>query len=325
MAARSSARSEGLSPRVRGNPASIRAEGTSPGSIPARAGEPRGLTTGVPAESVYPRACGGTCGGTPRGTLCRGLSPRVRGNRCRSSSAISSLRSIPARAGEPRTPLPGPPPTRVYPRACGGTDHQRYPVARRGGLSPRVRGNPTKITAESGRLGSIPARAGEPGLLLQRPRVRRVYPRACGGTQAGVPFQAGVPGLSPRVRGNPSSVSILAISVRSIPARAGEPSIQQWPDFKTEVYPRACGGTPRSGNPKLIFQGLSPRVRGNPMAAANAHNSEGSIPARAGEPGRRADQEAQGGVYPRACGGTWRYQKPTLPTSGLSPRVRGNR
>ena len=51
------------------------------------------------------------------------------------------IRSIPARAGEPRispvTWLALP----VYPRACGGTEARAHAESYYNGLSPRVRGN----------------------------------------------------------------------------------------------------------------------------------------------------------------------------------------
>ena len=50
------------------------------GSIPARAGEPRGACTGRTASRVYPRTCGGTPTARRRCFGSRGLSSHVRGN-----------------------------------------------------------------------------------------------------------------------------------------------------------------------------------------------------------------------------------------------------
>ena len=71
---------------------------------------------------------------------------------------------------------------RVYPRVYGET--RRFPRRRRGrrGLSPRVRGNPTRPVYWSGQAGSIPACTGKPG---RNPRARpgtKVYPRVYGET-----------------------------------------------------------------------------------------------------------------------------------------------
>ena len=50
----------GLSPRVRGNQVGMPSLGTSEGSIPACAGEPRMPAPPGLAGEVYPRVCGGT-------------------------------------------------------------------------------------------------------------------------------------------------------------------------------------------------------------------------------------------------------------------------
>ena len=50
------------------------------------------------------------------------------------------------------------------------------------GLSPRVRGNRLRCTAQAATSGSIPARAGEPRGYRFVTVFNRVYPRACGGT-----------------------------------------------------------------------------------------------------------------------------------------------
>ena len=91
---------------------------------------------------------------------------------------------------------------------------------------------------------------------------------------------------------------------RSIPARAGEPPIPARLDGLPAVYPRACGGTPTSSALWLLLEGLSPRVRGNPLSRYLPDVASGSIPARAGEPAEDDRNNPQRKVYPRACGGT---------------------
>ena len=72
----------GLSPRVRGNQGDGPACLLRPRSIPACAGEPDAQVGCWVAGRVYPRVCGGT-DRPPQGRAeTRGLSPRVRGNRC---------------------------------------------------------------------------------------------------------------------------------------------------------------------------------------------------------------------------------------------------
>ena len=73
----------GLSPRVRGNLLAVSYPVDVPRSIPACAGEPRSGLLLLPHEEVYPRVCGGTVHRAPRSPVDQGLSPRVRGNRCK--------------------------------------------------------------------------------------------------------------------------------------------------------------------------------------------------------------------------------------------------
>ena len=172
----------------------------------------------------------------------------------------------------------------VYPRACGGTFMPNPVTVRLTGLSPRVRGNQGLDLMPVFLIGSIPARAGEP-----------CGPAPCGEQKYG-----------------------------SIPARAGEPGPGSDTSIPDWVYPRACGGTVRTGAMGEQKYGLSPRVRGNRVELRLDLGNNRSIPARAGEPRPGSHADRRRGVYPRACGGT---QFPHLLVGrnrGLSPRVRGN-
>ena len=96
-------------------------------------------------------------------------------------------------------------------------------------------------------------------------------------------------------------------------------------DRDKKVYPRVCGGTRKEHPLCASSSGLSPRVRGNPRCAVCGTQPGRSIPACAGEPSNRAGGMSVQGVYPRVCEGTKSSGWIWLETSGLSPRVRGNR
>ena len=112
---------QGLSPRVRGNPALSAQASALLRSIPACAGEPTLCWCAPTAGRVYPRVCGGTLYTSPPELLPMGLSPRVRGNPPRACHASPPDGSIPACAGEPSEIHPCTDPAGVYPRVCGGT------------------------------------------------------------------------------------------------------------------------------------------------------------------------------------------------------------
>ena len=215
----------GLSPRVRGNLHHSRLKAGRPRSIPACAGEPAPMLmpahpprvypacAGEPNHgirhnhqyAVYPRVCGGTCSQEAQQTLERGLSPRVRGNRREIMRRPRRAGSIPACAGEPRTPPSSSPRRSVYPRVCGGTIDSSKLATPSIGLSPRVRGNPVGIAGAGYQERSIPACAGEPLASIRAAVTAAVYPRVCGGTSLRPEPVATWRGLSPRVRGNPDS------------------------------------------------------------------------------------------------------------------------
>ena len=192
------------------------------------------------------------------------------------------------------------------------------------GLSPRMRGNhePRPPRAVGG--GSIPAYAGEPRRVVSSLVSLLVYPRVCGGTMAVKGFSERVQGLSPRMRGNPTAISILGDDGGSIPAYAGEPlyGIRQPP--QSAVYPRVCGGTRPAARLRKSRRGLSPRMRGNQASGPFAEITQRSIPAYAGEPCWLPSWPRTTLVYPRVCGGTARLTPTARAIVGLSPRMRGN-
>ena len=188
-----------------------------------------------------------------------------------------------------------------------------------------MRGNLGQSCKGRTRKRSIPARAGEPRAKLQGAHEETVYPRACGGTSGKAARGARGNGLSPRVRGNHRSDAGSIPRVRSIPARAGEPSPGRRRKAPSGVYPCACGGTTEAMPARYPEYGLSPRVRGNLVDVHHASSGDGSIPARAGEPPLTGLDRGVYAVYPRACGGTFANITNMAQGDGLSPRVRGNR
>ena len=131
----------GLSPRMRGNRGVMRLAALLLGTIPAHAGEPGSGIVTPPDSWDYPRACGGTRTAEPLERPCRGLSPRMRGNRHLLRGRRIPIGTIPAHAGEPWRTESAATRRRDYPRACGGTAFQARAFAVAQGLSPRMRGN----------------------------------------------------------------------------------------------------------------------------------------------------------------------------------------
>ena len=152
-------------------------------------------------------------------------------------------------------------------------------------------------------------------------------------------------GLSPRLRGNLGLVLIRRSCLRSIPASAGEP-VDGDPVSRPQgvyprvcggtghghgsgsgdgVYPRVCGGTPGQLGGGAAGAGLSPRLRGNLQGLGLTPPGNRVYPPSAGEPITGPFRRRQLKVYPRVCGGTPSTPWRTNCSTGLSPRLRGNR
>ena len=309
---------------MRGNRLRLRYVNILARSIPAYAGEPAPASAHPPSGRVYPRVCGGTGAIPPAAPICKGLSPRMRGNLIVLAADDGFAGSIPAYAGEPGRCGVRASPAGVYPRVCGGTSARSVSCSARPGLSPRMRGNRSPCRLGWRWLGSIPAYAGEPTVSALPTGSTAVYPRVCGGTPALKFCVPPMNGLSPRMRGNPSVTLAIALAYRSIPAYAGEPPHQRAAQGPNPVYPRVCGGTPPVQHSWHPCPGLSPRMRGNQVLHVMASLRMRSIPAYAGEPGRPGRRVASIWVYPRVCGGTLGGMVGRHPVHGLSPRMRGN-
>ena len=255
----------GLSPRGRGKPGRCPQSACPSRSIPAWAGETSHRRRPSVEPPVYPRVGGGNLHAVRQGALDGGLSPRGRGKPYALTDAERGRRSIPAWAGETRksTGICGG--KGVYPRVGGGNPSRRRPKPIVFGLSPRGRGKLCQIDGRNLVKRSIPAWAGETGwgrigntTLSVYPRVGggntsspvsssisrsipawagettkpsfaitpdKVYPRVGGGNVGGFIASRVLIGLSPRGRGKPGADEGAGGKQGSIPAWAGETSL----------------------------------------------------------------------------------------------------
>ena len=193
-------------------------------------------------------------------------------------------------------------------------------------------------------MRSIPAWAGQSIPRPPKRTERPVYPRVGGaifqthylewgknglsprgrGNQPSEYYQRVALRLSPRVRGNRIPAAADLYNARSIPACAGQSkSGVRWYRFGG-VYPRVCGAIWAPDLTAVTETGLSPRVRGNLSGIALFQQLDGSIPACAGQSGKRSCRHRFSRVYPRVCGAISMRCVSSGNGAGLSPRVRGN-
>ena len=177
-------------------------------------------------------------------------------------------------------------------------------------------------------MRSIPAYAGEPSVQSRRMTRLRVHPRLRGGASVVIARLPHVAGPSPPTRGSPISRTTRLESPGSIPAYAGEPYASIRNGWMGPVHPRLRGGALGSMPIASYERGPSPPTRGSHDGRRSHGGRRRSIPASAGEPGRRRTPWLPAGVHPRLRGGadvaqtvSNKYYGPSPPTRG-SPGVR---
>ena len=174
------------------------------------------------------------------------------------------------------------------------------------GSSPRVRG--TLWDQPPGRVDHrfIPACAGNTKQVQTHHRKFPVHPRVCG-EHFFIRMVSYLPcGSSPRVRGTPYRDSKKGLTVRFIPACAGNTLGRNWAkDFWT-VHPRVCGEHIRFHFLLPVDLGSSPRVRGTRHACLATPCHAGSSPRVRGTPTPVACRVPFNRFIP-ACAGNTKY------------------
>ena len=131
---------------------------------------------------------------------------------------------IPACAGNTSTTWTSSARARDHPRVCGEHSSPARCPPCQPGSSPRVRGTPRLAVHGTGRVGIIPACAGNTKRTPSARRGSRDHPRVCGEHRRRHERRARGMGSSPRVRGTPRLGGELDLRLGIIPACAGNTS-----------------------------------------------------------------------------------------------------
>ena len=169
----------------------------------------------------------------------------------------------------------------------------------------------------------IPACAGNTARQRNGTHERSVHPRVCGEHLLPRKQVLMCHGSSPRVRGTLLTFSASIVSLRFIPACAGNTPnrCDERSDFA--VHPRVCGEHLTTIPQASGILGSSPRVRGTPRIEPLRTCLIRFIPACAGNTKKHNRFSVQGPVHPRVCGEhNNRFNRFTR-FIGSSPRVRG--
>ena len=169
----------------------------------------------------------------------------------------------------------------------------------------------------------IPARAGNrSSFSIYLFRVA-VHPRSCG-EQVPADVMPFCPcGSSPLVRGTVMTTAAGIVSVRFIPARAGNSGIGLGAGALLSVHPRSCGEQLDYSAAFSSCAGSSPLVRGTDESFMVSITDHRFIPARAGNSLSQIISFFTGAVHPRSCGEQDLDREGVSPLPGSSPLVRG--
>ena len=292
----------GSSPRLRGTLDYLACRWNNLGIIPALAGNttcPRWRTS---STRDHPRACGEHSRDSALWRLMQGSSPRLRGTPASGYLAAAGDGIIPALAGNTSS-RPHWTATRWdHPRACGEHSEGVVRLPSMMGSSPRLRGTLRVAQTRGGRIGIIPALAGNTLGRLLCLRRWRDHPRACG-EHVGVDLQSAcAQGSSPRLRGTRETDSNFNTKIGIIPALAGNTRIVDTTQSNHEDHPRACGEHSPRRLPTSSPLGSSPRLRGTRGGVGHGCSFLGIIPALAGNTSTTASTPSSRWDHPRACG-----------------------
>ena len=150
----------GSSPRMRGKRRHSEQRRIPRRLIPAHAGKTLACDRGRSTRRAHPRACGENELILGNVSCPVGSSPRMRGKRGYSQSAL-------ARA-------------MAHPRACGENLARPGHVSRKSGSSPRMRGKLQGRRKRGAPTGLIPAHAGKTVFAARTAAEAAAHPRACG-------------------------------------------------------------------------------------------------------------------------------------------------
>ncbi len=189
--------------------------------------------------------------------------PRERGEQPHAGDHRDTYaRFIPANAGN-RFPLTKPITlSTVHPRERGEQCCHVYAITLQGGSSPRTRGTASNGAGLRWVHRFIPANAGNSFVSSGMWPLTSVHPRERGEQFAHCPENGFEFGSSPRTRGTALENGFGIVSIRFIPANAGNRIFAGDDLIPVPVHPRERGEQPDRDRAAQSVRGSSPRTRG---------------------------------------------------------------
>ena len=191
------------------------------------------------------------------------------------------------------------------------------------GSSPRMRGTPAIHIVTEVLFGIIPAYAGNTSDINTCTFTGRDHPRVCGEHHWSTSWLCRRSGSSPRMRGTRCRRTVRGSRARIIPAYAGNTSLIPTESASSRDHPRVCGEHEVSFPSSSNMPGSSPRMRGTHRLETPCVQSDGIIPAYAGNTNLCPSMASMLRDHPRVCGEHGMADIGDAFNSGSSPRMRG--
>ena len=235
------AAARGSSPLARGTRWCVARQAAHRGLIPARAGNTLMLHESAINIWAHPRSRGEHGLVEQLQGVRLGSSPLARGTRQSGAGKLTRRGLIPARAGNTCFRLSVRLASRAHPRSRG--EHLKIwsgpPVVR--GSSPLARGTHVLVHEGRGRVGLIPARAGNMEEPPPTPPVKWAHPRSRGEHRSHQNRGCRPTGSSPLARGTPFCPVLGEVFPGLIPARAGNTWLLARVLAACRAHPRSRG------------------------------------------------------------------------------------
>ena len=258
--------------------------------------------TATSSSRAHPRSRGEHISYRPLPQGKAGSSPLARGTLTGGAPAICRVGLIPARAGNTCFRLSVRLASRAHPRSRG--EHLKIwsgpPVVR--GSSPLARGTHVLVHEGRGRVGLIPARAGNMEEPPPTPPVKWAHPRSRGEHRSHQNRGCRPTGSSPLARGTRARNCRSTSRAGLIPARAGNTNNSILESVFNRAHPRSRGEHSLQVPLQLRRWGSSPLARGTPGAYHRGRGRQGLIPARAGNTSIGTTASITHWAHPRSRG-----------------------
>ena len=175
-------------------------------------------------RTVHPRRRGEHWRSPGPSAMVNGSSPQARGTPAAQTAELRRCRFIPAGAGNTSRQSANSRWRTVHPRRRGEHFGGAHPTAAKNGSSPQARGTHRSVTRYRYRCRFIPAGAGNTRSGKYWRWIHTVHPRRRGEHQIPGRRTRILRGSSPQARGTPLYGIPLPVSLRFIPAGAGNTS-----------------------------------------------------------------------------------------------------